>query len=146
MKYIKLFLTSILILALSSACTGQDRIIKASDLPTKAQTMLNDIFKGRQATLVQRDKDGLKTFYDVVLDDGTKIEYDDKGEWCEINSKPNSVPTSLIPSQIIEYVKQNFANANIVQIERDRRGYEIDLSTGIDISFDKDMKVRKLDD
>lgn len=135
-----------MILLSATACTAGDKVINFKDLPAAAQSVIEQYFKGKTVTFVQKDADGLKSNYDVVLSDGTKLEFDKKGEWKEIDSKPNDVPAGLIPTAITDYVRQSYPDARIIQIERYRNGYEVDLSNGLEVRFNKQMKVTKVDD
>ena len=56
------------------------------------------------------------------------------------------VSGALVPTAISSYVKTTYTNVRIVQIERDRKGYEIELSNGLDIKFNKQFKVVEIDD
>ncbi len=142
MKY---FLTTLLI-ATAIACSAQDRIISVNELPEAAQSLIKSHFNSSKPTLVQRDKDGLKVNYDVVMDNGIKLEFDNKGNWTEIDCKPKAVPSALVPTAIQNYISKHFNGTKVVQIERTGKGYEVDLSNGIDIEFNKKMKAVKIDD
>lgn len=140
------FVMALMFVLQSTACSGGDKVIEMKDLPASAQSLVKDHFHGKQVLLVQKDIEGLRTSYDVVLNDGAKLEFDAKGKWIEIDCKPQNVPDALIPTIINDYVKQNFSEVRVVQIERDRHGYEIDLSNGLEIRFNKHFKVVKIDD
>ena len=77
--------------------------------------------------------------YDVWIGTGTEIEFDYRENWHEIkvygkDTIPASV-LSLIPANIIEHVSQNYENAGISKINKERYGYEIELSTRRDIEL-----------
>lgn len=146
MKTMKLLMMTLLVLLSSTVCNAREKVIKVKDLPVAAQTTLKTYFDGKKVTLAQKDKEGLITTYDVLLEDGTKLEFDSKGEWIEIDTKPRPVPSGLVPAAISDYVKKNYPDSSIMQIERDRRGYEIDLSNGLDLRFNKQFKLVKIDD
>ena len=130
----------------STSCDGREKIITVKELPKPAQTLLSTHFKGKQVSLVQKDVEVSRVNYDVMLNDGTKLEFDTKGDWTEIDCKPSEVPAILVPPAISKYVKANYSNMRIVQIERDRWGYEVDLSNGLDIKFNTQFKVIEIDD
>ena len=146
MKTMKTMMAAMLFMMASTACGGRDKVINETELPTAAKTMLKEHFPGQQVSLVQQDRDGMKTNYDVVLADGTKLEFDSKGEWTEVDSKPHDVPATIVPKAISDCVNQKFQGARIVQIERDRRGYEVELSNGIDMKFNKEFRLTEIDD
>ena len=88
--------------------------------------------------------------YEVRLSDGTQLEFNRSYEWkkidCEHSNTYSAVPAELIPEQISTYVKTNFADQSIIKIEKKRRGWEIELSSEIEIKFNKNFVVTKIDD
>ena len=52
-------------------------------------------------SLAKEDRDFSGTTYDVLLADGTEIEFSSRGEWKEVDGKRTALPTSFIPAQII---------------------------------------------
>ncbi len=145
MKTMKMMMTAVMLMIASTACTGQDKVITEKELPASAQKLMKEQFADKQVAIVQKDRDGLRTSYDVVYSDGTKLEFDSKGEWTEIDSKPQTVPSALVPREITDYVVKTYPNVRIVQIERDKRGYETDLSNGLEVRFNKQFKVVEID-
>ena len=119
----------------------------ASVLPKAAQTTIANNFKAK-VSVVKIDKDfGRISEYEAILTDGTEISFDHDGNWdnMEVN-KSASVPTSLIPEPIRVYVNQNQKGQRIVGVDKERHGYDIELSNGIDMKFDKDGNFLRYDD
>lgn len=83
--------------------------------------------------------------YDVIFTTGEKIEFDRNGNWTEIDCKRSSVPSKLVPTQINNYVNTNYSGNKILKIEKDRNEYEINLSNGVEIKFNKDFMVIDID-
>jgi uncharacterized protein YuzE len=115
--------------------------------PTPAiQQFVSTYFPKATILFTQRD-DGE---YEVRLSDGTEIDFTRKGEWKNIDCKHSniytSVPAELVPEQISTYVKTNFASQSIIKIEKKRRSWEIELSSELEIKFDKRFNVTKIDD
>ncbi len=88
--------------------------------------------------------------YEVRLSDGTQLEFTRDFEWkkidCEHSNTYTAVPAELVPEQISSYVKTNFANQSIIKIEKKRRGWEIELNSELEIKFNKNFVVTKIDD
>ena len=59
--------------------------------------------------------------------------------------KNESVPEAVIPSNIMSYLKVKFPNNKVIKIEQERKKYEIKLDHGIEIEFDKNGKLIKID-
>ena len=101
-----------------------------------------------QATvqMVMPDDDDI----DVVLSDYTKVEFKLNYEWkkvdCEHATTYTSVPTELVPEQITAYVNSNFAGDIIKKLEKKYRGWEIELSNGLEVKFNNNFSVIDIDD
>lgn len=146
MKTMSYLIVALLFVLQSTHCSGRDKVITVKELPVAAQNVMTKHFKSQRVLLVQKDNDALRVSYDVVLADGIKLEFDSKGQWTEIDTKPQAVPAALVPAAISDYVKGAYPDARIVQIERDRTGYDVDLSNGLEVKFNKKLKVIKIDD
>ena len=73
MKTIKILTMTLLFAFQAVACSGGDKVITVEALPAAAQTLIGKYFGGKQVSLVKKDKEGLKTYYDVVMADGTEL-------------------------------------------------------------------------
>ena len=75
--------------------------------------------------------------YEVILKNGTKIEFTRQGEWKDVDCQTSEVPSSIVPTAIRNYVKTQFPNNFIVKIEVDHNSYDIELDNDFDLKFDK---------
>lgn len=119
----------------------------ASVLPEAAQTIIANNFKAK-VSVVKIDKDfGRVHEYEAILTDGTEISFDHNGNWdnVEVNNT-KSVPTAFIPQPIQSYVKQAQKGTRIVGIDKERHGYDVELSNGVEMKFDKAGKFLRYDD
>ena len=76
-----------------------------------------------------------KTDYDVKLVNGTKIEFNNAGKWTSVDCKTRQVPDGLVMKSIRNYVAKNGNGAFIVKVEKKLKGYEIELSDGVEMKF-----------
>lgn len=127
------------------AMADNEKPIQVGQLPTKAQTFITTYFKGHKVALAKLDSDLFSKSYDVIFTNGEKIEFDKSGDWTEVKYK-SGVPTQIVPSAIRTYVKNNYPDASIIQIERKRNEYEVKLSNRWEITFDSQMRVIDIDD
>lgn len=146
MKTIKILTVTLLLALQWAACSGGDKVITVEALPAAARTLIGQYFGDKQVSLVKKDKDGLKTYFDVVMVDGTKLEFDNSGEWRDIEVKSNGVPAGIVPAEISSYVGQNYPGQRILQIDRIRSDFEIELSNGLELKFNKQFKLTEVDD
>lgn len=143
----KIILALLLIAGIGLSVSARDKYSRDPNvLPLAARTALKNNFKGK-ISVIKIDKDfGRISDYEVVLTDGSEVKFDNKGNWKEIESSPNSsVPTKMVPQAITDYVKANQRKARIIGIEKDRNGYEVELSNGLDMKFDCRGRFLKYD-
>ena len=126
---------------------ASDELSSITDNPTPAITeFVKTYFPKANVQMVKEEWDE----YEVRLSDGTQLEFNRNCKWkkidCEHSTAYNSVPAELIPEQIASYVKTNFADQGIIKIEKKRRGWDIELDNEIEINFNKNFVVTKIDD
>lgn len=144
----RLLIALAVIMSISIAAVARDSYTHdASVLPQAAQTLLAQNFKAG-VSVVKIDKDfGRVSEYEVILTNGTEITFDRDGNWKNVEVGGNAtIPSALIPSQISEYVRANMSGQKIVGIEKERSGYDVELSNGIDMKFDKNGQFVRYDD
>lgn len=145
-KILSLFVIAIVAVQLAFAA---DVITKdVNQLPLAARNFINKHFTKPQVTHIKIDSEIMQSKkYEVLLSNGTEIDFDSKGNWTEVDAKKAKVPAALIPSFVNDYLKvNNFKNEFVTKIQRERRGCEVDLNTGLSFKFDKNGKFRKADD
>ncbi len=132
----KLLIIFAVLIGVFTASARDNYSHNAADLPNSAQVILKNNFKADVSHIKIEKNFGKIKEYDVVLTDGTEITFDSHGNWKDIEVRQNaSVPSSLVPKAIADYVKQNQKNAKITGIEKEKSGYEVELSNGVEIKF-----------
>ncbi len=103
-------------------------------------------FPNATVQMVMPDEDDI----DIVLNDYTKIEFRLNNEWkkvdCEHSTTFTAVPATIVPEQITAYVNANFPGAIIKKLEKNFRGWEIELNNGLELKFNSNFKVMEIDD
>lgn len=132
-------LSLVAVLIVCAACDTHDVRIEKKQLPTDAQTLLDNYFSDRTIAYIIKEKDDASIEYEVMFTDGTQIEFDKNGCWKEIKCQPQ-VPSALIPEPILSYVQTQYPGVHIIGIDRGDHAecYEIKLDKGIALMFDKD--------
>ena len=128
-----------------AANAGNGKPISVDALPAKAQTLLNNHFNGQKVMLATIESGVVSRSYDVVLQNGTKLEFDKKGNLTEINCKQGIVPVELIPQAIKNYLKDNYAGQSVKKIEMNKNEYEVELTNGLDLTFNKHFQLIDID-
>lgn len=127
------------------ANAGNDKPINVNELPAKAQTLLSKHFKGQKVMLATIESGVVSRSYDVVLRNGTKLEFDKKGNLTEIDCKQGIVPSQLIPQAIKNYLKENYRGEAVRKIELNKKEYEVELTNGTDLTFNKHFQLIDID-
>lgn len=142
----KIILCLAFILAICLSAIARDQVTRnVSALPTKAQTTISQNFKAKVNHIKIDSKVLGGKEYDVILNDGTEVEFDKDGNWKEIDCGTNAVPSGLIPKAIQNYVSTNYKGQKIVQIEVDRSKYKVELLNGVDLEFDRSGRFLRVD-
>lgn len=135
------------LVGMSFSAFAQKKVLEFAQLPKTAQTFVNSHFNKQPVSLVTSEKETLSPIeYKVVLQNGTEIEFDQKGNWTEVDGNKTAIPEKIIPAAILAHVKKSFPNNGITQISKERRGYDVELSNGLDLDFDLQGKFLKIDD
>ncbi|MDE7345965.1 MAG: PepSY-like domain-containing protein [Muribaculaceae bacterium] len=134
LRLLPLLLIAVMGISLSS-CSDNDEPVSSRELPSIAKDFI--IVNYPSASIVSVEKD--KSEYDVVLSDGTKIEFNKNGDWLEVEAAPTkSIPTGFYPYKIDTYLQENFQGLGITEITRVDRGYDVEISTGTELLFAHD--------
>lgn len=128
-----------------NAVASNDKPIEVSQLPQTAQQVLKKDFSKMKVALAKMESGIFDTSYDIIFTNGDKVEFDRNGNWTELKCKYSQVPVRLIPAAINSYVKKNYSSAKVLEIERDRNEYDVKLSNGIELTFNKKFQVIDID-
>lgn len=134
----KLLLTLVGILGIFSVAMASDMVTRDDKaLPASARSMLSRYFKAK-VSLIKIDKDfGRVKDYEVILTDGTEVQFDRNGNWQEVEvGAKGAIPSSLYPTAIATYLKTNHKGQRVVGIKKSRSGYELELGNGVEMKFD----------
>lgn len=146
MKIFKLFAAALTCLLFSPLTSrADDHPIAANQLPAAAQEFIAQNFPGKTVAYAEKDG-GFAKSYEVTLNDGTKIDFNGQGAWDKVDTHTTAVPAAIIPSAIAQYVATNFAGQVITKIDKERHGYDIELSSGMDLKFNNSGAFMGFDD
>ena len=84
---------------------------------------------------------------EVVYTDRTQVDFENNGEWSSVERRYEAVPAAIVPEQIRNYLAgSSYPNAYITKIDRDKYAWEVELSNGLEIKFDRQFRVVEIDD
>lgn len=128
------------------ARAGEDKIIPVSQLPAASQQLIKQYFPGVKVAYAKVDTDWFDKDYSVVFTDGNKVDFGKDGQWKELDCKYAQLPAGVVPRAMADYVAANYPGAKMLKIERDARGYELKLDSGLELKFDLQYNLIGIDD
>ncbi len=129
-----------------NAMADNDKPINITQLPATAQQIIKKHFSSKKVALAKQETGLFEKSYEVVFNNGEKVEFDRKGNWTEIDCKMSAVPAGLVPAKISQYVKTTYPGTKIKGIEIDDTQYEVKLSNMLEVTFNKYFQVVDIDD
>ena len=138
-KLVTLMAVAILI---PTALSAEGRRIPFDSLPGEAVKFVKEYFPTLKVLQVKAEYDE----YDVKLTDSVNLEFDRKGNWKEIKCRRSAVPDAVVPVLILSYIKGNYPGIPIMQIERSKWGYELQLAGDLELEFDRNCNFVRIDD
>ena len=134
----KTFLTTFLLIVfamLAVACHGSDeKEIGYTELPVQAQQFVKQYFPSATYSRIEKEKDHGQWEYEATLSDGTKIDFNAKGEWESVDCKFSALPSGIIPDVIAADIAERYPSQQPYKIEKELGGYEIDIP-GYDLYY-----------
>lgn len=129
----------------ATASADNEKPINVSQLPATAQQLIKKNFSNHRVALAKVESGIIEKSYDVIFTNGDKLEFDRNGKWTEVSCKTSAVPAALVPSAIASYMRSNYPGQRIIKIERDRKEYEVELASGVEITFNTKFQVIDID-
>lgn len=127
---------AVLFAAVFFACSDdsdKESPVSFDQLPEQAQSFVKLFFSDSAVQSVETSGSG----WNVNFTNGTEIDFNSEGSWTSIDCGLGvTVPYDLVPVNIHTFVEQNYPSAGVVEISRTTSEYEIELSNGIDATFD----------
>ncbi|SEO98950.1 Putative beta-lactamase-inhibitor-like, PepSY-like [Flavobacterium sp. CF108] len=137
----KIFL-AITLLTLTISASAQKKI-EVTELPQPAQDFLKKHFSHTTVEKAKKDAEHGEKGFEVILKDGTEVEFWKDGSYREVDGEGKPIPTDFIPDNIKAYVAKNHPNEKITHIDYGHKDLDVDLTNKIDLEFTKDGKILK---
>ena len=133
-------LTTLALIAFSC----REKPISPSELPSEASAFIETYFPNAEISFATKEAGE----YEVVLKDNTRIDFDRRIEWEEIDCSLSTVfievPNAVVPEAILNYMQTNHPDKHIVKISRDRN-WEIELENGLELEFNSNFTLVETD-
>ena len=146
MKKALLILATLLINAFALHAEDANRIITFEELPIKAQEFVTTYFSTQSIRFVRMEIEVTKTEYTVRFENGMEIEFNSTGDWEEVESHSECLPSGFLNEMILNFLNKNHPNFCLNEIARDRHKIEVELANGLEIVFNKNGEFLRYDD
>ena len=121
-------LFAMLLVLFTVSCSSEDKEFDNVALPIPAQLFVKQYFADATYSRVEKEKDDGFWEYEVLLSDGSKVEFNEKGEWTSVECKYSEIPV------IAEDIAKKYPGLKPYKIEKEVGGYEIDIP-GYDLYY-----------
>lgn len=132
------------LLGLAMSVTAQKKI-EVTDLPPASINFIREYFPNTTVEKAKKDAEHGEKGYEVILSDGTEVEFWKDGKWREVDGDKKPIPTAYIDKPILDYVAKNYPNEKITHIDYGHKDVDVDLTNNIDLEFTKEGKFIKKD-
>ena len=128
------------------ATADEARPITMDKLPKGVVTFIETHFPGEKVSIAKVDRELFEVRYEVVLMNGAKMEFLGDGTWEEVDCRYQAVPDAVIPPEILASVKERYPECKILEINRESRTYEVKISNGLELIYDRRFHLIDIDD
>ena len=142
----RILVAIISLMAVVGISRADDRQIKFERLPAAAQKFVKTNFADNTVVFVTKDDDLIAPDYEVVLDNGTVLQFSSAGSLEKIEAFRTGVPQNLVPEKINDYVSANYPGTTYREYEQDRGKHEVKLSNGLELTFNSGFTLIEIDD
>lgn len=135
---------TIALMVFTMSVTAQKKI-EVTDLPPASINFIREYFPNTTVEKAKKDAEHGEKGYEVILSDGTEVEFWKDGKWREVDGDKKPIPTAYIDKSILDYVAKNYPNEKITHIDYGHKDVDVDLTNNIDLEFTKEGKFIKKD-
>lgn len=120
-------------------------------LPKNATDYIAKHFNGYEINFFEKDRDVLDVDYTVYVRNGKqsyKLEFDKKGNVTDIESESRglALPQSVLPANVVQYVKGAFPNAKVTEWSKGGNKQLVELNNDMELVFNAKGKFLRIDD
>lgn len=138
---------ALIVSLLASCTTGQTK--KKIDLPKDANSFIQNELENKTIWGITETKTMMD--YEVIMTDGTEVEFNHQGEWEDINFRKTVMPMTFLaslPQPMKTYIEENNLIEEVHKIEKKRLGrksfvycVELHKPNDIELSFTKEGEL-----
>lgn len=143
----------LMLVPVMSSCGGDDwddyweESVDFVNLPTRARAFVGEFYYGADVVRVEREYDDGEVLYEVKFSNGHEVVFAADGTWLEVEAPDGrSIPYGIVPEPIQDFLDSYYYDYGVNEINRTGFGYEVELTTGLDMRFNRDGYFLGIDD
>lgn len=141
----KIVLFAVAMFSMVFYALADDRPVSYDRIPESAREFISSNFPSDKFLFATVDDDLIRPDYTVVLESGMTLGFASDGSLDKIEAGRTAIPVSILPVQIAEYVDRHYPGSSYRSYDIDRRGYEVELSNGMELKFNKGFALVEVD-
>ena len=156
----KIGMIAVMLVLAVAAASARDKIVSADQLPKAAKDFIAANFAGLTVQYVEKDfneyevqlvagseSTGMDSVSGATVASSVEIKFKGNGDWESVKSY-GGIPAGILPAAVTSYISSNYADAKVVEVEKDWNRIEVKLSNRMELYFDKNGKFlgQKFDD
>ena len=115
---------------------AQEESVMRAELPSGVRKFLAKNFRSPFHHAIKQQYNNNTIYYNIVLNDQTKIEFTQDGTWKTIDGKGKPVKCKFLGKDITNYVLANYPTEGITRVEAGKSQYKLHLTDGTLLKFD----------
>ncbi len=115
-----------------------EKSISFDKLPQTAQQFIRQYFPSQNTVSIIQEKDNGRNDYEVTLDNGTTIDFNESGSWTHLESQFHPLPVGFLPLALQTDLSQRYPDATVHEIDLEPGGYEIEINNGKTLYYSSD--------
>lgn len=117
------------------------------NLPSRARSFVGEFYPGAEVVRVEKDYDHGEVLYEVKFSNGHEVVFSSDGRWLEVEAPDGrSIPYGIVPPTIQDFLDHYYYDYGVNEINKTGFGYEVELTTGLDLQFDREGYFIGIDD
>lgn len=144
MKQKFILLSAIALFAMFVTGCDNEKSVQSKDYNPQVVEYVNTHFANHKILSYVKDTDGLDTSYDVALSDNYMLKFNKSYEIEEVKGT-SPLPDSVVPANVLSFVRENYPDNTIVGWDTERNEQQIDLNNGVELKFDKEGNFVRVD-
>lgn len=108
--------------------------LKTSEIPAEIKTYVDTHFASSNINRAVKETENGVVSYEIYLGGNVELEFDSMYKITDIDGR-TQLPDSVIPTALLNYVKQNYPNQFITDWELELNHQQVELNNGVELEF-----------